>query len=162
MRGEDFQRLYEEHAESLLGFLRYRTGDHGLAEDLAADTFERALSRRARFDSRRGSERAWLFTIARNLMTDRLRRADAERRALERSGPPAGQAESDPALERVELRELLRGAIAELAPEERDLLALRYGAGMSIAEIAELGGDRAGTVESRLYRALRKLRPLVE
>lgn len=162
MRGEDFHRLYEEHAESLLGFLRYRTGDHALAEDLAADTFERALSRRARFDSRRGSERAWLFTIARNLLTDRLRRDDAERRALERSGPPGHEAEPDPALDRVELRELLRGALAELAADEQDLLALRYGAGLSIAEIAELGGDRAGTVESRLYRALRKLRPLIE
>jgi RNA polymerase sigma factor (sigma-70 family) len=162
MRGEDFERLYDEHAESLLGFLRYRTGDHALAEDLAADTFERALSRRARFDPRRGNERAWLFTIARNLLTDRLRRTDAERRALERSGPSTPEAEPDPALDRVELREVLRAAMAELAPEEQDLLALRYGAGLSIAEIAELGGDRAGTVESRLYRALRKLRPLVE
>src|SRR5690242_7348531 len=78
MARDDFERLYREHAEALLGFLSYRTGDRMAAEDIAADTFERALRGRAKFDPRRGNERAWLFTIARNLLTDRMRRDHAE------------------------------------------------------------------------------------
>src|SRR3954470_6331520 len=62
-----FERLYAEHAGPLLAFLTYRTGDAVLAEDLLADTFERVLRARRRFDPRRGSQKAWLYTIALNL-----------------------------------------------------------------------------------------------
>ena len=57
MRGEEFERLYEAHAASLLNFLHYRTGDRPLAEDLLADTFERVLRARHRFNARRASEK---------------------------------------------------------------------------------------------------------
>ena len=58
MRDADFERLYGQHAEPLFAFLAYRTGDRVLAEDLLADTFERALRARRRFDRRRGSEKS--------------------------------------------------------------------------------------------------------
>ena len=54
MRDDEFERLYEAEAQGLFGFLAYRTGDRALAEDLLADTFERALRSRQRFDRRRG------------------------------------------------------------------------------------------------------------
>ncbi len=78
MRDDEFERLYEAEAQGLFGFLAYRTGDRALAEDLLADTFERALRARARFDRRRGSEKTWLYAIALNRLLDRARRA-AER-----------------------------------------------------------------------------------
>src|SRR4051812_26451003 len=56
MRREDFERLYDEHAQPLYGFLLYRTGDRALSEDLLGDTFERVLRSRRRFDPRKGSE----------------------------------------------------------------------------------------------------------
>src|SRR5437764_1291239 len=56
VRMDRFERLFEEHAEPLLGFLVYRTGNRPLAEDLVAETFERVLRARRRFDPRRGSE----------------------------------------------------------------------------------------------------------
>ena len=84
MRREDFERLYEEHAQPLFGFLAYRTGDRPLAEDLLADTFERALKARNRFDRRKASEKTWLYAIALNLLRDSARRAKTEARALER------------------------------------------------------------------------------
>ncbi len=80
----DFERLYEEHAQSLYGFLAYRTGDTALAEDLLADTFERAIRARARFDRRKASEKTWLYAIALNLLRDSARRSKTEARALER------------------------------------------------------------------------------
>src|ERR671916_67510 len=67
MRDADFQRLYEREAQGLFGFLAYRTGDRALAEDLLADTFERAFRARRGFDRRKASEKTWLYTIALNL-----------------------------------------------------------------------------------------------
>ena len=86
MRDDDFERLYAAEAQGLFGFLVYRTGDRALAEDLLADTFERALRSRKRYDRRRGPAKAWLYTIALNLLRDHARRAAAAERALERDG----------------------------------------------------------------------------
>ena len=85
MRPRDFDRLYAENAGPLLAFLTFRTGDADLADDLTADTFERALRGRRRFDPRRASERTWLFSIALNLLRDHGRRTEAGRRATARS-----------------------------------------------------------------------------
>lgn len=87
MRDADFDRLYSAHAQGLFAFLAYRTGNRTLAEDLVADTFERALRARRRFDRRRGGEKAWLYAIALNLVRDHARREGAGARALERAGP---------------------------------------------------------------------------
>ena len=159
MRDDDFERLYAEHARTLLKFLIYRTGDRVLAEDLAADTFERALRKRRLFDARRGNSRKWLFAIALNLVRDHARRQTVERRALEGSavGTSTG---TEGGLERVEHRDRLARALSELSPPDRDLVALKFGAGLSVAEIAEAIHQNPTAVESRLYRALRKLRAL--
>src|ERR671927_155856 len=91
MRDADFERLYNAEAAGLFSFLAYRTGDRGLAEDLLADTFERALRGRARFDRRRGSEKTWLYAIALNVLRDHARRTAAEGRALERAPGAPGR-----------------------------------------------------------------------
>ena len=83
MRMDRFERLFEEHAEPLLGFLVYRTGNRPLAEDLVAETFERVIRARRRFDPRRGSEKTWLYSIALNCLRDHARKAAAEARAME-------------------------------------------------------------------------------
>ena len=80
---DHFERLYEEHAADLLGYLVYRTGDVTLAEDILADTFERVLTARRSFVRREASERTWLYTIAMNRLRDLARRRGAEARALE-------------------------------------------------------------------------------
>ena len=157
MRDEDFERLYNAEAAGLFSFLAYRTGDRTLAEDLLADTFERALRARARFDRRRGSEKTWLYTIALNLLRDHARRAGAEARALERTGARPDAAE-DVALEAIEHRDTLQRALATLVPEEREAIALRFGAELTVPEIAQVLGEPLTTVEGRVYRALRKLR----
>ena len=63
MRDEDFERLYEEHADPLFGFLVYRTGDRTLAEDVLADTFERVLRARSSAALRRARSRRQLRAI---------------------------------------------------------------------------------------------------
>jgi RNA polymerase sigma-70 factor, ECF subfamily len=156
MRDADFEALYAAEARGLYGFLAYRTGDRSLAEDLLADTFERALRSRKRYDAARGSQRTWLYAIAMNLLRDHARRAAAEGRAIEKVGhtvPARGDA-----MDSVERRDELQRAMSTLADEEREALALRFGAELTMPEIAKLLGEPLTTVEGRVYRALRKLR----
>jgi len=155
MRDDEFERLYEAEAAGLFSFLAYRTGDRALAEDMLADAFERALRARGRFDRRKASQKTWLYAIALNVLRDHVRRAAAETRALERAGNPGE--EVDP-LASVEHRDELGRAMNALSAEEREAIALRFGADLTVPEIAKVLGEPLTTVEGRVYRALRKLK----
>jgi RNA polymerase sigma factor (sigma-70 family) len=157
VRDDDFERLYATHAEALLGFLVYRTGDRALAEDVVADTFERILRTRFRFDPRKSSEKTWVYTIAVNLLRDHARRDATESRALDRAVAPVGGGDHA-AFDAVEERDELRRALDRLSPEEREAVAMRYGADLTLPEIAKVTGESRSTVHGRVYRALEKLR----
>jgi RNA polymerase sigma factor (sigma-70 family) len=161
MRDDRFERLYAEHAQALFGFLSYRTGDRVLAEDLLADTFERALRARRRFDPRKGSEKTWLYAIALNCLRDHARRRRTEGRALNRIASGASP-ESIDAMEEISDRDLINRSLALLTNDEREAIALRFGADLTVPEIAKLTGERLTTVEGRVYRALRKLREALD
>jgi RNA polymerase sigma-70 factor (ECF subfamily) len=157
MKREDFERLYEEHAQPLFGFLVYRTGDRVEAEDVLGEAFLRALRGRKRFDRRRGSEKAWLYSIALNVLRDQVRRSAAESRALERVEAVAA-VEGAGGIDVVEDRDLVARALDKLSPEEREAIALRYGGQLTVPEMARALDLPLRTVESRVHRALRKLR----
>jgi RNA polymerase sigma-70 factor (ECF subfamily) len=158
---EAFERLYAVHAGPLYAFLAYRTGDRVLAEDLLADTFERALRARRRFDRRKASEKTWLYAIALNCLRDHARRRGSEKRALERVAVGASFA-SGGGIEQIADRDLLGRGLELLSDEEREAIALRFGAELTAPEIARLTGERLTTVEGRVYRALRKLRDAID
>jgi RNA polymerase sigma factor (sigma-70 family) len=147
-----FEALYAEEAAGLFSFLAYRTGDRALAEDLLADAFERAL--RGRFNPRKGSAKTWLYAIALNVLRDHVRRSAAESRAYERVDE--GEAR-DPFAE-VEVRDELMRGLARLSAEEREAISLRFGAALTVPEMAAVLGEPLTTIEGRVYRALRKLR----
>jgi RNA polymerase sigma-70 factor, ECF subfamily len=153
LKDDEFERLYAAEAQNLFAFLAYRTGDRALAEDLLADAFERAL--RGRFNPRRGSARTWLYAIALNVLRDHARRAAAEGRAYAKVD--TGAVGADP-FAGVEVRDELMRALAGLAAEEREAIALRYGSDLTVPEMATVLGVPLTTVEGRVYRALRKLR----
>jgi len=168
IRDDEFERLYSEHAQGLFAFLRYRTGNAAVAEDLLADTYERALRARRRFDPRKARSKTWLYAIALNCLTDNTRRTAGERRALQRVAAGAGaELASEPEdldglLERehegVAGQDLLDRSLAVLGEREREAISLRYGAELTVAEIARLTGEPPTTIESRVSRALDKLR----
>lgn len=157
MRDDDLAKLFDEHAQPLFGFLAYRTGDRALAEDLVADTFERALRGRRRFDRRRASEKTWLYAIALNCLRDHERRQGAEQRAYQRHGAEQEGA-VDGSLDGVADRDVVMRAVAALPAAERIAIALRFGAGLTNPEIAKVCRERLTTVEGRVYRALRRMR----
>ena len=168
IRDDAFERLYTEHAQALFAFLRYRTGDAALAEELLADTCERALRARRRFDPRKGSAKTWLYAIALNTLSDNARRRAGEGRALERvaAGPDFGLGSEPEEIDELAHQELddvadrdqLNQSLAALSGEEREAISLRFGADLTVPEIAKLTGEPLTTVESRVYRALDKLR----
>jgi DNA-directed RNA polymerase specialized sigma24 family protein len=82
MSTQQFERLYEEHSQGLFAFLAYRTGDATLAEELVADTFQRALAARRPLARRKASEKTWIYSIALDRLRDRAVAADQEREAL--------------------------------------------------------------------------------
>jgi RNA polymerase sigma factor (sigma-70 family) len=156
MRSEDFERLYNAHAASLLAFLEYRTGNIELAKDVHADAFERILKTRWRFDARRGGEKTWVYTIALNVLRDQGRRRAAEARALDRV--TAGGEEQWDTSERLDDRDAIRRGLATLPDDEREAVALYYGADLSLDEIARVTGTKTTTVKGRLARARDRLR----
>jgi RNA polymerase sigma factor (sigma-70 family) len=156
MRSEDFERLYDAHAASLLAFLEYRTGNLELAKDIHADTFERILKTRWRFDSRRGSQKTWVYAIALNVLRDQGRRRAAEARALDRVS--AGGEDHWEESGRLDDRDAVRRGLATLPDDEREAVALYYGADLSLEEIARVTGTRTTTIKGRLSRARDRLR----
>jgi RNA polymerase sigma-70 factor (ECF subfamily) len=153
LKDAEFERLYADEAQGLFAFLAYRTGDRALAEDLLADAFERAL--RGSYNRRKGPAKTWLYAIALNVLRDHVRRSAAEGRAYARVD--AGSDFPDP-FAGVEHRDELTRGLATLSGEEREAISLRFGAGLTVPEMAKLLGEPLTTIEGRVYRALRKLR----
>src|SRR3954447_3368196 len=93
-QGLDFEALYRAARDDVYAYVATLLGDHAAAEDVTASAFERAYRRQGTYRAARGSERAWLFGIARNAALDELRRRrrSAARDAPRRRPPPAARA----------------------------------------------------------------------
>jgi RNA polymerase sigma-70 factor (ECF subfamily) len=152
-----FEELYRTSRDDLYAYVATLLRDPAAAEDVIATAFERAYRRRRTFDRKRGEERAWLFGIARNAALDELRR---RRRLSTMSTEPHAAAEADTGDEAdVALRQTaVRAAIATLSPRERELVALKFHAGLTNAEIARVLGVSESNAGTLLHRTIEKLR----
>jgi RNA polymerase sigma-70 factor, ECF subfamily len=149
--------LYRESRDDLFAYVSGILRDRSAAEDVTALAFERAFRRRRRFNPRKGTRRAWLFGIARNAALDELRR---RRRHAELAGDAADPEAADPS-ESADValrRATLRGAMASLSARERELIALKFFAGLANAEIASVIGVSESNAGTRLHRVIEKLR----
>jgi RNA polymerase sigma factor (sigma-70 family) len=156
----DFDALYREARDDVFAYAATLLRDRSAAEDVAAAAFERAYRRRGRYDARRGTPRAWLFGIARNAALDELRR---RRRAAAAELPaPAAGPDPDEAAELAAQRAAVRDALARLPARERELIALKYHAGLSNAELASVLGVSVSNAGTLLHRAMSKLRETVD
>lgn len=160
----EFEQLYNEHVWDVYGFLAYRMRERADAEDLTQQVFERALRAWDSFDSQRGSERAWLLTIARNALIDHQRR-----RRFRREDPVGddGLADDDQPLSSEPGPDLgispeLAHALATLRTREREVIALRFGGDLTGPEIAAMLDLSLANVQQLLSRSLRKLREYLD
>jgi RNA polymerase sigma-70 factor (ECF subfamily) len=131
--------------------------DRSAAEEVTAQTFERAYRKRSSYRAGRGSPEAWVFGIARHAALDELRRL--KRRAPLEADPEdlSALAPEDHA-EGVVRRETVRAALALLEPRDRDLVALKFQGGLSNGEIARVLGMSESNVGTKLHRTMEKLR----
>lgn len=155
-----FAAAAEEHLDSVYRYLVLLTADPALAEDLAADTFEKAMRRWRRYDPRRASERTWLCRLARSVALDHFR-SDARRRRREDrfASEASGHAEL-PALGAFSPE--LEAALGSLTAAEREVIALRVVLDFDAATAADVLGIGRSACSMRLARALCKLEERME
>ena len=173
--------LYDRYVDAVYAAANRLTSDRQVAEEVVQETFLALWNRAELFDPAVGSLAAWLHTIARNRTVDRLRAAGRRPNLIPLSSA-AGEDEHDSvALDRLvgagtviggaavgrgpegelaatELRDVLRGALAELPDAERTAIVLAYREDLTQSEIAERLGWPLGTVKTRTRRALLRLR----
>jgi RNA polymerase sigma-70 factor, ECF subfamily len=154
---ERLEALYRSSRDDVYAYVRTLLRDRAAAEDVTELAFERAYRRRRTFDRRRGEERAWLFGIARNAALDELRR---RRRLAALAADPADLTAPGPddGAEVALRRTAVRAALAGLPGRDRELIALKFHAGLSNAEIARVLGVSESNAGTLLYRAMDKLR----
>lgn len=150
-----FAAAAEAHLDDVYAYLVYLTGDRGLAEDLAAATFERALVRWSRFDPRRGPVKTWLCQLARSLALDHFR---AERRRTRRESVYAALEQREAGEPIAEgLSPEVERALRRLSAADREIVALRVLLELDAAATARLLGISTTACTTRLSRALERL-----
>jgi RNA polymerase sigma-70 factor (ECF subfamily) len=157
----DFEALYRAARDDVYAYVATLLRDREAAEDVTAQAFERAYRKQRTYKPGRGSERAWLFGIARNAALDELRR---RKRAAALTAEPVDVEAAGPedAAETALRRAAVRAALARLGPRERELVALKFHAGLDNAEIAAVLGVSISNAGTQLHRAMTKLREAVE
>jgi RNA polymerase sigma-70 factor (ECF subfamily) len=160
---ERFESLYRSSRDDIYAYVMTLLRDPAAAEDVTALAFERAYRRRRSFDRNRGEERGWLFGIARNAALDELRRR--KRVATLAVDPedlhpdlPADRGDEDEVVLR---RTAVRTALEGLSARDRELIALKFHAGLTNAELAKVLGVSESNAGTMLHRTVQKLRKAV-
>jgi len=154
MRDDELERLFKLYHTPLVRYLTRRLGDRDWAEEVAHETFLRALRQDAIT-----SERSWLFAVATNLVRDQARKDDRRRRHLQLLAAEQRDAVSEPeptSLERAQEGAMARQAVDALAERDRLALLMRE-EGLDYNEIAEALGLSVGSIGTTLARARRRL-----
>jgi len=162
---DELTRLYDRHARALHGYLARRL-DPATADDLVGETFLLAWQHRDRYDPTRAGAKAWLYGIATNLVRQHARSEVRGLRAHARHGGRAAQRDDTDDIDAIAVSRVdaqarvgrLAGALADLRPEDRDVLLLVAWGGLQPAEVAQALGLPPGTVRHRLHLARTALR----
>ena len=152
-----FRFLVERHQGVVFGTAYHMTGNRAVAEELAQEAFLSAWKGIRTF--RRGRPfKPWLMRILVNEVMAMRRRRRVDTTPIEGEDWPGDAEDPAASLESRLERQTLQQAVAALSPEHRQVVALRYFAQMSVAEVARAAGLNEGTVKSRLHRAHQALR----
>jgi RNA polymerase sigma-70 factor, ECF subfamily len=165
---ELLDRLIEQYQHRLLRYLIYLTSNREIAEDMFQETWIRVLERGHQYDPKYEFS-TWLFSIARHLAVDYLRKkkpASLDGLLDEDEGvslyPPDLRPSALQLIAQQEQAEQISAALVGIAAEYREAIVLRFQEGLALDEIAAVTGAPLGTVKSRLYRGLNALLPLLK
>jgi RNA polymerase sigma-70 factor, ECF subfamily len=155
-RGDEnaFRELFEAHKDKVFSIALRYAGDHATAMDIAQETFLKLLSRIGQFRGESSFE-SWLCRLVVNCCLDHHRRQRRFLPIVEEVVDTFGAARQDALHEllKTEVEERVQEVVAQLPPDQRIAVVLRYTEGLSYEEIADVLGCRRGTVASRLNRA---------
>lgn len=159
-RREAFEKMYDTCMPRVYRYVSYRTGNPGIAEDITADVFEKALKSFDSYREEKASHATWLMAIARNAITDYFRR-EGKVQVVREDDAPEEVSEDPEVEEQVERSEEVRQlglCLAGLPKIDQDIISLKFGAGMNNREIARTLQVSESNVGTRLYRAVQRLR----
>jgi RNA polymerase sigma-70 factor, ECF subfamily len=153
----DFEAVYKAELPRIYNFFRYRLGDGPLAEDLTSITFEKAWRSRQQYRRDLAAFSTWLFTIARRVAADYYRQHPPAE-SLETLSELASDLNTEAAAQQQADSTRLQQLLLRLTDRDRELVALKYGAGLTnraIARLTGLGESNVGTILHRVVQALR-------
>jgi RNA polymerase sigma-70 factor (ECF subfamily) len=151
--------MYNTYADDIYRYLLVHVGDQHLAEDLTSDTFVKAWNRLETFDFKQ--PRPWLYTIARNTMNDHWRKKHPE--PLGDEDEHISDAEPiEETLDKKQSADAVKAAVNKLPQDMRSIVTMRFTLGYSAKKTADSLGTSEGNVRVMQYRALKKLKGLLE
>lgn len=155
-----FIEIYDEYAEPIYRYIHYKTCHRETAEDLTSQTFLKAMEKWHQFNSAKGTLSSWLYSIARNLITDHFRSGAKWGFIRDVSDIWDLPAESDAAKElmREETRGELHRALNQLPPRQREVVILRVWEELPYKQIASISGKSEANCKMLFSRALKKLK----
>jgi RNA polymerase sigma factor (sigma-70 family) len=156
-----FEALYRSSRDDVYAYALTLLRDQAAAEDVTAQAFERAYRRRRTFDPSRGEQRGWLFGIARNAALDELRRRQRLATLVIDPEDVQEEAAEEDGEEIVLRRTAVHSALESLSGRERELIALKFHAGLSNSDLAKVLGVSESNAGTMLHRAIQKLRKAV-
>jgi RNA polymerase sigma-70 factor (ECF subfamily) len=155
----DWEAVYRSDLPRLYDYFLYKTGDRESAQDLTAESFERAWKLRSKYKSSMASVSTWLFGIARNVLKEHFRAGRVSRLDVEaRVEDLHVDGDLEEEIQGQQEREMLRRLLLALGERERELVALKYGGRLTNREIAKLTGFSESNVGSILHRVVAGLR----
>lgn len=158
-----FIALYEEHKDGLFNYLMYRLNfNRTLAEDLLMDVILKAYEHFDRFDQSKGSFSVWIFTIARNHLTNHWRddKKTISLEAMEEDGIVVAKTQMEENVSAHMTQKAVRHVLSLLRTPEREVIILRYLHDLSYDEIAQTTGGKEGAIRTSLCRALDRFESL--
>jgi len=162
-RGDEqaLAELYDRFGRVAYGIAVRVVRDASLAEDAVQDAFMTAWRTAAAFDPARGKASTWLLTLVHRRAVDVVRREERRRGDPLDDAPIASGDATDESVEVREERRRVQAALAQLPPDQREALELAYYGGLTQTELAERLGVPLGTIKSRMFTALSRLRDLL-
>jgi RNA polymerase sigma-70 factor (ECF subfamily) len=159
-----FRELFETYSARIRSFMLRTGADAGVAEELTQETLLTVWRKAAQYSPEKGAASTWIFTIARNLRIDKVRKEAPWQELPDEVAAviPAEDQPADEALASAQLQVHVRAALDQLTPEQRDVVTLAYIEGLSHGEIAARLGLPLGTVKSRMRLAYQKVRTALE
>jgi RNA polymerase sigma-70 factor (ECF subfamily) len=150
--------LYEKYYDRIVRYIFVRIGDQSEAENLAGDVFLKALKSFDSFNGQGEQVRGWLFKIAHNLMVDYVRKASKQKFILFNDIEIPDKSSIEETVEKKFEVESLSKALKQLTPAQREVIGLRYFAGLSSDEVGKILGKSSGAVRQMQWAAVEALR----